>query len=218
MIKVWTWDSWKLSWRNPVSPSRVQNLVTQLSDPPAMRSIGLPLMYRAGLSLVCVQVRHSEYHCDILGLIWLVVHSVPNSQTTRRSHFPPTPSSVYWAAGWRYMKAVHVEEAATWIWLKYDTRFLQFEHYSYIYINWITGCFLSVPPQASGWSRRWAPAGRGWRPEASVSSGSPWMWSQPPSPKDWLQRLTETDREQQIINIQSVEVKLFSPEKRVTAG
>ena len=101
------------SWRNPVSPSRVQKLVTQLLNPPAMRSTGLPLMYRAGLSLVCVQVRHSEYHCDTSGLIRLVVHSIPNSQTTKRSHFPPTPSSVYWAAGWRYMKAVHVEEAAT---------------------------------------------------------------------------------------------------------
>lgn len=145
MIKVSTWDTWKLSWRNPVSPSRVQNLVTQLSDPPAMRSIGLPLMYRAGLSLVCVQVRHSEYHCDILGLIWLVVHSVPNSQTTRRSHFPPTPSSVYWAAGWRYMKAVHVEEAATWIWLKYDTRFLQFERYCCIYYLDYRMFFISTP-------------------------------------------------------------------------
>lgn len=78
-------------------------------------SSGLLLMYKEGLSLVCDQVRHSVYHSDTLKLIWRVVHSVPNSQTTNWPHFPPKPSSAYWNSGWRYMKAVHGAEAWTLI-------------------------------------------------------------------------------------------------------
>lgn len=78
------------------------------------RGSTLPSMYRSGLFVRCVQVTHSRYQCNGLSWTWPLLHSVPDSQTTRWPHLPSRPSSALWLPGWRYMKAVHWQEAPSW--------------------------------------------------------------------------------------------------------
>lgn len=92
-------------WRT-ITVIELVRLAGVLSDPPSVMSSGMPSMYKTGFSLLCFQVRHT-YRRKLSREILLVVHSLPNSQTTNRPSLPPTPSSAYWTSGWRYMKAVH---------------------------------------------------------------------------------------------------------------
>lgn len=85
------------------------------SNQPVIKFIGFPSTYRAGLSLAGDQQRHTECHFDGWSWTFEVVHSVPNSHTTKLPDLPPRPSSTYWASGWRYMKAVHGDSRNCWM-------------------------------------------------------------------------------------------------------